>query len=62
MPMMDMCRQMMGDMTRMPMMGGAASADPKEKADMLEMRGEMMKAMGDIMTKHARRMQGMKEN
>jgi hypothetical protein len=60
MPMMDMCRQMMGDMTRMPMMGGAAPADPKEKAAMLEMRGEMMKAMGDIMMKHARRMQGMK--
>jgi hypothetical protein len=59
MPMMDMCRQMMGDMMRMPMMG-AAPADPKEKADMLEMRGEMMKAMGDIMMKHARRMQGMK--
>lgn len=59
MPMMDMCRQMMGDM-RMPMMGGAAPADPKEKADMLEMRGEMMKAMGDIMMKRARRMQGMK--
>ena len=60
MPMMDMCRQMMGDTMGMPMMGGAAPADPKEKADMLEMRGEMMKAMGDIMMKHARRMQGMK--
>ena len=57
---MDMCRQMMGDMMRMQMMSGAAPADPKEKADMLEMRGEMMKAMGDIMMKHARRMQGMK--
>ena len=58
MPMMDMCRQMMGDMMAMPMMGGAAPTDPKEKADMLQMRGEMMKAMGDIMMKHARRMQG----
>jgi hypothetical protein len=58
MPMMDMCRQMMGDTMRMPMMGGAAPADPKVKADMLEMRGEMMKAMGDIMMKHARRMPG----
>jgi hypothetical protein len=58
MPMMGMCRQMMGDMMAMPMMGGAAPADPKEKADMLQMRGEMMKAMGDIMMKHARRMQG----
>ena len=60
MPMMDMCRQMMGDMMAMPMMGGAAPADPNEKADMLQMRGEMMKAMGDIMMKHARRMQGMR--
>lgn len=58
MPMMDMCRQMMSDMTAMPMMGGAAPTDPEEKADMLQMRGEMMKAMGDIMMKHARRMQG----
>ena len=58
MPMMDMCRQMMGDMMTMPMMGGAPPTDPKERADMLQMRGEMMKAMGDIMMKHARRMQG----
>lgn len=55
---MDMCRQMMSDMMATPMTGGATSADPKEKADMLQMRGEMMKAMGDIMMKHARRMQG----
>jgi len=40
------------------MMGGTTPADPKERADMLQMRGEMMKAMGDIMMKHARRMQG----
>ena len=53
MPMMDMCHQMMGDMMRMQMMGGAAPAEPKERTDMLEMRGEMMKAMGDIMMKHA---------
>jgi hypothetical protein len=59
MPMMDMCHQMMSAMMRMQMMGAAAPADPKEKAEMLEMRGEMMKAMGDIMMKHARRMQGM---
>jgi len=35
------------------MMGGPQSADPK----MMEMRGEMMKAMGEIMMKHARGMQ-----
>ena len=62
MPMMDMCRQMMGGMTGMPMMGGAPPADPKERAAMLEMRGEMMKAMGDVMMKHGRRMQGMTGN
>ncbi len=61
MPMMDMCRQMMGDLMGMPMMGGAAPADPKERAEALQMRGEMMKAMGDIMMKHARRIQGMTE-
>jgi len=48
----------MGESMAMPMMGGAGSADPKEKAEMLQMRGEMMKAMGDIMLKHAQRMQG----
>jgi hypothetical protein len=58
MPMMGMCHQMMSDMMSMPMMGGSAAAGPKERADMLQMRGEMMKAMGDIMMKHARRMQG----
>ena len=59
MPMMDMCRHMMaGDMMASSMMGGPLPADPKGKADMLQMRGEMMKAMGDIMMKHAKKMQG----
>ncbi|HUG36015.1 MAG TPA: hypothetical protein VML54_03640 [Candidatus Limnocylindrales bacterium] len=58
MPMMDMCHRMMAGTMAMPMMGGAAPADPKERVAMLQMRGEMMKAMGDIMMKHARRMQG----
>jgi hypothetical protein len=59
MPMMDMCRQMMTDMMMgMPMTGGGGPMDPKERAAMLQMRGEMMKAMGEIMMKHARRMQG----
>lgn len=56
MPMMDMCRQMMGDSPGMGAMGDGAN--PKHSAHMLEMRGEMMKAMGDIMMKHARRMRG----
>ena len=53
-----MCRHMMGDMMGMAM-GGAGSPDSKGPAAMLEMRGEMLKAMGDIMMKHARRMRGM---
>jgi hypothetical protein len=56
MPMMDMCRQMMAG----PMMGmgGDQSMDPKMMARMLQMRGEMMKAMGDVMMKHGTMMQG----
>ena len=57
MPMMDMCHQMMGDPMGMPMMGGTAPADAKDRADMLHMRGEMLKAMGEVMMNHARRMQ-----
>jgi hypothetical protein len=56
---MEMCRQMMGRsgmggmMGMMPMMGG----DPRQQAEMMAMRGEMMKAMGDIMIKYAQRLQ-----
>ena len=61
--MMQMCRQMMGHegptggmgggmMGMTPTMGG----DPKQQAEMMAMRGEMMKAMGDIMMKYAERM------
>ena len=57
-PMSPMCRQMMGDMMSMGM-GSAAPPDSKGTADMLQMRGQMMKAMGDVMMKHARRMRGM---
>jgi hypothetical protein len=41
-------------MMSMPMMMGG---DPKQQAEMLAMRGEMMKAMGDIMLKYAQRSQ-----
>ena len=51
---MHMCREMMG---MMPMgMMSMMSSDPKQPAEMMAMRGEMMKAMGDIMTKYAERM------
>jgi hypothetical protein len=71
---MEMCRQMMGQggmmgggmgpgmmgggMMGMPMMMGGG--DPKQQAEMLAMRGEMMKAMGDIMLKYAQRAQSTK--
>jgi hypothetical protein len=58
--MMQMCRQMMGHEGPMGGMMGmmpAMSGDPKQQAEMMAMRGEMMKAMGDIMMKYAERMQ-----
>jgi hypothetical protein len=66
MPMMDMCRQMMngpmagGSMAGGPMMGMGADGkmDPKMMAQMLQMRGEMMKAMGEVMMKHGAMMRG----
>ena len=59
---MEMCRQMMaghmmGGMMGMPMGGDAQRMDPKTMAQMMEIRGEMMKAMGEIMMKHAKKMQ-----
>ena len=70
---MEMCRQMMGQggmtdggmgggmmgggMMGMPMMMGG---DPKQQAEMMAMRGEMMKAMGEIMLKYAQRAQAAK--
>ena len=43
------------------MMGGMMmSGDPKQQAEMMAMRGEMMKAMGDIMLKYAQRAQSVK--
>ena len=60
---MEMCRHMMGYGGMMGggmgsgMMGGG---DPKQQAEMMAMRGEMMKAMGEIMMKYAQRMQSTK--
>jgi hypothetical protein len=57
---MNVCRPMMmghpgfmGDtMSMMSMMAG----NPRQQAEMMAMRGEMMKAMGDVMMKYAERM------
>jgi hypothetical protein len=73
---MEMCRQMMSQPGMMGgrmgsgMMGGGMmgpdmmpmmmSGDPKQQAEMMAMRGEMMKAMGDIMLKYAQRAQSAK--
>jgi hypothetical protein len=53
--MMGMCPMMgMGGMMGGGMMGGVmGSADPKAQARMLKLRGDMMKAMGDVLLKHA---------
>jgi hypothetical protein len=39
------------------MMGMPMGGDPKQQAELMAMRGEMMKAMGDIMLKYAQRAQ-----
>jgi hypothetical protein len=69
---MEMCRQMMAQGGMMGggmgpgMMGGGMmgpgmmGGDPKQQAEMMAMRGEMMKAMGDIMLKYAQRVQSAK--
>ncbi len=46
---------MMGDeMSGQGMMGGMMTSDPKAMARMLKLRGEMLKAMGEVMMKHGR--------
>ena len=51
-PMMGMMRG--GGMEGMGMMGGMPNmSDPKAAARMLKLRGDVMKAMGEVMLKHA---------
>jgi hypothetical protein len=54
---MEMCRQMM---MGSPAMGAGEEhkMDPRLMAQMLQMRGEMMRAMGDIMVKHGQKLEG----
>ncbi len=47
--MMGMMCPMMGH----SMMGMMGTADPKAQARMLKLRGDMMKAMGEVLLKHA---------
>ena len=56
---MPMMHQMMGgqmDPSGMGMMG-SGQTDPKAMGRMLQMRGEMMKAMGDILLKYGKMME-----
>ena len=48
-----MCPMMMGG-------GGRMGGSPGESARMMQMRGEMMKAMGDIMIKYGKAMESAK--
>jgi hypothetical protein len=60
MPMM-MCQMMPhmmgGHMDPLPMMGGD-QIDPKTMARMLQLRGDMLKAMGEVLLKHGKAMEG----
>jgi hypothetical protein len=47
----------MDPMGMMAMMGGG-QMDPKAMARMLEFRGDLLKAMGEVMLKHAKAMEG----
>jgi len=51
---------MMGGGMMGMMRDGVMGGDPKQHAEMMAMRGEMMKAMGDIMLKYAQRAQSVK--
>jgi hypothetical protein len=47
----------MDPMGMMAMMGGGQT-DPKTMARILEFRGDLLKAMGEVMLKHAKAMEG----
>ena len=57
-----MMRGMMGGMGRMMLAapGGMMEIGPSDSPRMIEMRGEMMKAMGEIMMKYGKMMEGAK--
>ncbi len=51
-----MCPMMGGQMDPSGMMG-SGEMDPKAMARMLELRGDLLKAMGEVMLKHAKAME-----
>jgi hypothetical protein len=52
--MMGMMCPMMGQMMGQGMAGMMGAADPKAQGRMLQLRGEMFKAMGDVLIKHGK--------
>jgi hypothetical protein len=54
-----MSGMMGGQMDPMAMMGmiGGGEIDPKAMARMLELRGDLLKAMGDVLLRHAKAME-----
>jgi hypothetical protein len=54
-PMMGNQMDLSGMMSMMGMMG-SEEMDPKAMARMLELRGDLLKAMGEVMLKHAKAM------
>jgi hypothetical protein len=54
-----MCPMMGGQMDPSGMMSmmGSGEIDPKAMARMLELRGDLLKAMGEVMLKHAKAME-----
>ena len=60
-PMMDAMCPMMRAMMSGGMIGGGmpmGQTDPKAMAQMLQMRGDMLKAIGDVMLKYGKTMEG----
>jgi hypothetical protein len=57
-----MCPMMGGPMDPAAMMGmmGSGEMDPKAMARILEFRGDLLKAMGEVMLKHAKAMESAK--
>ena len=57
-----MCPMMGGPMDPAAMMGmmGSGETDPKAMARILEFRGDLLKAMGEVMLKHAKTMEAAK--
>jgi hypothetical protein len=57
-----MCPMMGGPMDPAAMMGmmGSGEMDPKAMARILEFRGDLLKAMGEVMLKHAKTMESAK--